>query len=343
MKIFVLSDLESDWYPKNAIFAFKKFSTFEFVDHASEADIIWFFSYYVNGWDILKGNILSKFFFRKTVRNRKEVLKDKLIISSFHHLDRDKEKSYIHRVRQADRLSDVIHFFSESNVSENRDYFDSPILCLPYWIDPGFMKDFPTGHKESFRRLLGIPENKILIGSFQRDTETDLRTPKLSKGPDTFCDIVETLHPDRYFVLLAGPRRNYIEDRLTKRGIGFESLGKVSYDQMRDLYGSLDVYLVTSRCEGGPQAILEAMATKTPIYSTPVGISNILSDQVVFSESFQFVNALEKTYPDVLDTHYESVKQFRSSRIIKIYERVFGDLVRQFRESGKIVSSHYVS
>ena len=34
--------------------------------------------------------------------------------------------------------------------------------------------------------------DKKLIGSFQRDTEGyDLKTPKLSKGPDIFCDIVE--------------------------------------------------------------------------------------------------------------------------------------------------------
>jgi glycosyltransferase involved in cell wall biosynthesis len=35
----------------------------------------------------------------------------------------------------------------------------------------------------------------------------------------------------------------------------------------------LDLYLVTSRTEGGPKAILEAMATGVPIVSTKVGMA----------------------------------------------------------------------
>jgi glycosyltransferase involved in cell wall biosynthesis len=37
------------------------------------------------------------------------------------------------------------------------------------------------------------------------------------------------------------------------------------------LYNTLDLYVVGSRCEGGPQAIFECAATQTPIISTPVG------------------------------------------------------------------------
>ena len=39
------------------------------------------------------------------------------------------------------------------------------------------------------------------------------------------------------------------------------------------LYNILDLYLVTSRIEGGPQAILECALTKTPILSTDVGVA----------------------------------------------------------------------
>jgi glycosyltransferase involved in cell wall biosynthesis len=42
---------------------------------------------------------------------------------------------------------------------------------------------------------------------------------------------------------------------------------------MRKLYHALDLYLVTSREEGGPLAILESLATGTPIVSTKVGLA----------------------------------------------------------------------
>ena len=50
------------------------------------------------------------------------------------------------------------------------------------------------------------------------------------------------------------------------------------------LYNTLDLYLVTSRVEGGPQAILECAITKTPIMSTDVGVaSEILSKESIFN------------------------------------------------------------
>ena len=43
---------------------------------------------------------------------------------------------------------------------------------------------------------------------------------------------------------------------------------------LNELYNILDLYLVTSRIEGGPQAILECAIIKTPIMSTDVGVAS---------------------------------------------------------------------
>ena len=42
---------------------------------------------------------------------------------------------------------------------------------------------------------------------------------------------------------------------------------------VNELYNLLDLYIVSSRIEGGPQAILECAASKTPILSTKVGVA----------------------------------------------------------------------
>ena len=38
------------------------------------------------------------------------------------------------------------------------------------------------------------------------------------------------------------------------------------------MYQALDLYLITSRLEGGPKALLEALACGIPVVSTPVGM-----------------------------------------------------------------------
>ena len=44
--------------------------------------------------------------------------------------------------------------------------------------------------------------------------------------------------------------------------------------KLNKLYNILDLYIVSSRIEGGPQAILESSITKTPILSTDVGVAS---------------------------------------------------------------------
>ena len=79
----------------------------------------------------------------------------------------------------------------------------------------------------------------------------------------------------------------------------------VDIQTLNRLYNSLDLYVVTSRVEGGPQAIVECAMSKTPIISTDVGVApEILSPKSIFNmENFQ--NAV----PDV-DFAYEKSKQF---------------------------------
>ena len=58
----------------------------------------------------------------------------------------------------------------------------------------------------------------------------------------------------------------------------------VDNKRLNELYNSLDLYIVASRVEGGPQSILECALSKTPIISTDVGVANqILSDKSIFT------------------------------------------------------------
>ena len=95
----------------------------------------------------------------------------------------------------------------------------------PYAVDTStFRRLEDTEAVVRLRERLGIPPDRYLIGNFSRDSEgRDRATPKLVKGPDVFCEIVR-LAMDRgasVHVVLAGPRRGWIRQRLGELSIPF--------------------------------------------------------------------------------------------------------------------------
>ena len=81
------------------------------------------------------------------------------------------------------------------------------------------------------------------------------------------------------------------------------------------------MYIVSSRNEGGPQALLECAIIKTPIISTDVGIAReILSNQSIFDMN-NFYNATPNT-----QVAYENVSKFRYENHINSFNKMFYDL-----------------
>ena len=121
-----------------------------------------------------------------------------------------------------------------------------------------------------------MTQESYLVGSFQRDTEgADLKSPKLSKGPDRFITIVKALSKEfpNLEVVLAGKRRQYVLKQLKQEKIKFNYFEMVEPKLLNELYNMLNLYVVSSRIEGGPQAIYECALSKTPIISTNVGVA----------------------------------------------------------------------
>lgn len=153
---------------------------------------------------------------------------------------------------------------------------EDKIVVIPLGIDTE--KYFSVGQeeKEFLRKKYNIPKDTWVIGSFQKDGNGwgEGNDPKLIKGPDVFCDVVEQLaKKEKVFVLLSGPARGYVKKRLEKAGIAYRHFVFENPDDVAELYRLLDIYIVASREEGGPKALLEAMASGIPIISTCVGMA----------------------------------------------------------------------
>lgn len=153
------------------------------------------------------------------------------------------------------------------------------IVLIPLGVNLDVFYKPTRDQKEAIRSKLGIPKDKIVIGSFQKDGIGwgEGLEPKLIKGPDVFCDVVEQLSKEyEVFILLTGPTRGYVKKRLEQAGIPYLHHFLDHPDDVAEYYRVLDVYLVTSRIEGGPKAVLESLASGVPLVSTRVGVASDL-------------------------------------------------------------------
>ena len=146
---------------------------------------------------------------------------------------------------------------------------------IPIGIDvEAFRFRTPESRAEA-RRTLGLPESAFVVGSFQKDGVGwgEGLEPKLIKGPDVLLAIAERLRervPELAF-LLTGPARGYVRAGLEELGIAHRHVLLPDVDAVAQAYEAIDVCLVTSRDEGGPRAVLEAMAVGVPLVTTRVG------------------------------------------------------------------------
>ena len=92
-------------------------------------------------------------------------------------------------------------------------------------------------------------------------------------------------------MILTGKRRNYIIEELKKEKINFKYFEMAKFNEINELYNILNLYIVSSRYEGGPQSILECGLTKTPIISTNVGIANEILDKLSIFDMSNFKKA----------------------------------------------------
>lgn len=150
------------------------------------------------------------------------------------------------------------------------------IALIPLGVDLSLFRPPLSEERERVRHELGIPESAICIGSFHKDGEgwEEGLKPKLIKGPDILMDVLARLkkgYPN-IFVLLSGPARGYIKQNLGILGIPYKHIYFEDATKVAGLYHALDTYLVTSREEGGPKGVLEALAAGVPLVSTKVGL-----------------------------------------------------------------------
>jgi glycosyltransferase involved in cell wall biosynthesis len=164
-------------------------------------------------------------------------------------------------------------------------------FLLPFYIPLHiFSPEIRRLHsREEILQRFSIPPEvvagKFIIGSFQRDSlGTDLSKPKWQKAPDIIIDFLRELPRQKFVLLLAGPRRHYLLESCRRHRLPYYYVGEEkteddlylnsrSIEDIAWLYALCDLYLITSRSEGGPKAVLEAAAMNTLVLCSDVGLA----------------------------------------------------------------------
>tara|TARA_A100001015_G_scaffold233272_1_gene264391 strand:- start:95 stop:1009 length:915 start_codon:yes stop_codon:yes gene_type:complete len=256
---WIVDRMRNEWYEFNP-----ELST----ERINESDIIW---------------IISPWLWKKIPK--RYLKRNKVVCSIYHFEKKDFNRDNLKDFYKRDKYVDEYHVISPYIEKDLRNLTMKPITYIPFWLNESIWFDIQD--KSSLRKKFKIDEKSYLIGSFQRDTEgSDLKSPKLIKGPDRFIEIVKSKKEniENLKVVLTGKRRQYVINELEKLDIDYVYFEMASFEKLNELYNILDLYIVSSRIEGGPQAIVECGITKTPIISTDVGFaSDILATESIFN------------------------------------------------------------
>jgi len=261
MKAFVLAPNEDwivdrfvkEWYVDNSDISTK---------NIQEADVIW---------------LMADWCFNQVPL---ALLQKKKVLTTVHHIV--PEKFNINEFNMKDSFTDAYHVPNEITARQVSFHTKKPVHVIPYWANQRIFK-IDSQSKQDLRAKHNLPLDSFLIGSFQRDTEGhDLKSPKLEKGPDLLADFAIKKHvewkqhngPHEPHVVLGGWRRQYVINRLTAAGVPFTYFEKPAHDIINELYQTLDLYPVTSRCEGGPQSLIECGLLGMPVVSRRVGMAS---------------------------------------------------------------------
>jgi len=127
-----------------------------------------------------------------------------------------------------------------------------------------FAEDTDPLSRVEARRLLNLPERPVIgwVGRLSAE-----------KGPDIAIDAFAQMRKTDALLLMLGEGRDesWLRERAAAAGVAERVIWRGALSNARRVFPAFDVFLLSSRTEGTPMALLEAMAAKVPIVATRVG------------------------------------------------------------------------
>ena len=142
------------------------------------------------------------------------------------------------------------------------------IRVIPLGLDLGSFND-SASRRSKFRCELGVDDETLLIGIVGRLTEI--------KNHDLFLEVASRYKKDfggkqiRFVIIGDGSLRAALESKSRDLGLTEQIIFAGERSDPEYFYPALDIVSLTSRNEGTPLTLIEAMANARPVIATNVG------------------------------------------------------------------------
>ncbi len=170
--------------------------------------------------------------------------------------------------------------------------------------------------RDAARAMLGIPADVPAIGWIGRVSH--------EKGPDQFVEALAKAPTSIMGVLLGdGPERANVLAQAEKLGVSSRLLSPGAIADARRYLAALDALALTSRTEGTPMVLLEAMSASVPVVTTMVGgVPDVVSEAEALCCAPGDVSALAVAFGQIVSQ--ADAARDRAMRAFGLVERTFG-------------------
>lgn len=228
-------------------------------------------------------------------------------------------------VPQVLRRADAVMTVSEA-LTRRAAELGAEARTVPNGVDYDFWSALP--------RQEAIPPVVVTVGRLHPVKGHDLLI-------EAFAHIAESVPDAELHLVGDGEERTALE--ALARELGLERrvrfLGRLGREEVRGALAQASVFVLPSRSEGLPLALLEAMASGTPAVSTDVGgVSEVIradtegvlvppDDMAALAHTVGTVLTDPARRAELSRSGQARARYFSSSRVIDVYEAVFTDLL----------------
>lgn len=149
------------------------------------------------------------------------------------------------------------------------------LAMIPNGVDPERFKS-DEAERNVVRAGLGIADDEVLVGAVGRLVE-----PKaLHILIEAVSQLAQTMSQVRLVLVGDGPLRSELEKQAADLGVSDRVLFAGMRMDIPAVLSAIDVYVMSSKSEGLPVSLLEAMSAEKPVVATRVGgIPEVVTDR----------------------------------------------------------------